>query len=82
VEEDPVTTDVRISELLARYDRPDADAADLLCDRHPAGAVAFTVVEADLSAHDLTYGHLRRESARFAAPWPAWASGRGTRSPC
>ncbi len=62
-----MTTDARISELLALYDRPDAGAADLLCDRHPADAVAFTVVEADLSAHDLTYGHLREESARFAA---------------
>jgi acetyl-CoA synthetase len=62
-----VSTDERISGLLAVYDRPDADAADLLCDRHPADATAFTVIEADLSAHDLTYGHLRRESARFAA---------------
>jgi acetyl-CoA synthetase len=62
-----VSTDARISELLAVYDRPDADAAHLLCDRHPADAVAFTVVEADLSAHDMTYGHLSRESARFAA---------------
>lgn len=72
-----MTTDVRISELLARYDRPDADAADLLCDRHPAGAVAFTVVEADLSAHDLTYGHLRRESARFAAALAGLGVGPG-----
>lgn len=72
-----MTTDVRISELLAQYDRPDADAADLLCDRHPAGAVAFTVVEADLSAHDLTYGHLRRESARFAAALAGLGVGPG-----
>ena len=57
----------RVRELLASCDAPDANAAELLCDRHPADAVAFTVVEADLSAHDLTYGHLRRESARFAA---------------
>jgi acetyl-CoA synthetase len=49
-----VSTDERITELLATYDRADADAAHLLCDRHPADAVAFTVVEADLSAHDLT----------------------------
>lgn len=65
-----VPTD-RVGELLARYDRPDASAADLLCDRHPAGAVAFTVIEADaagdLVSVDLTYGHLREQSSRFAA---------------
>ncbi|MFJ9085531.1 AMP-binding protein [Streptomyces sp. NPDC102384] len=38
-----------------------------MCDRHPADAVAFTVIEADLSARDLTFGELRRDSARFAA---------------
>ncbi|SEK83162.1 acetyl-CoA synthetase [Blastococcus sp. DSM 46786] len=62
-----MSNEERVLELLAVYDSPDADAAELLCDRHPADDVAFTVVEADLSAHDLTYGHLRRESARFAA---------------
>lgn len=72
-----MSTDERIGQLLAAYDRPDADAADLLCDRHPADAVAFTVVEADLSAHDLTYGHLRRESARFAAALAGLGVGRG-----
>ncbi len=72
-----MSTDERVSELLAVYDRPDADAADLLCDRHPADAVAFTVVEADLSASDLTYGHLRRESARFAAALAGLGIGPG-----
>jgi acetyl-CoA synthetase len=62
-----VSSEQRISDLRAVYDRSDASAADLLCDRHPTDAVAFTVVDADLSAHDLTYGHLRRESARLAA---------------
>ncbi|MEU2286833.1 AMP-binding protein [Streptomyces sp. NPDC013178] len=57
----------RVRELLARFDSPEACAAELLCDRHPADAVAFTVVEADLSARDLTFGELRRESARCAA---------------
>lgn len=56
-----------ITELLGTYGAAEANAAQLLCDRHPADAVAFTVVEADLSSHDLTYGHLREESARFAA---------------
>ncbi|MEV0081378.1 AMP-binding protein [Saccharopolyspora sp. NPDC050642] len=57
----------RVAELLARFGSPDACAADLLCDDHPAGAVACTVVEADLTSRDLTYGELRRDSARFAA---------------
>ncbi|PXW30289.1 UNVERIFIED_CONTAM: acetyl-CoA synthetase [Williamsia faeni] len=64
------TTD-RVSELLAQYDGPEACAADLLCDRHPADAVAFTVVETDdagnLVTEDLTYGHLREQSSKFAA---------------
>lgn len=57
----------RIHELLNQYDTPRACAAELLCDRHPADAVAFTVVEHDLSSVDLTYGHLREQSTRFAA---------------
>ncbi|MFF9778779.1 AMP-binding protein [Streptomyces sp. NPDC013978] len=61
------TASERVQELLARFGSPKACAAELLCDRHPADAVAFTVVEADLSARDLTYGELRRDSARCAA---------------
>ncbi|MEO3788280.1 AMP-binding protein [Actinocorallia sp. B10E7] len=57
----------RIEELLALYGSPEACAAELLCDRHPADAVAFTVIDGDLSSEDLTYGRLRRDSARFAA---------------
>ncbi|MFZ2178348.1 MAG: AMP-binding protein [Rhodococcus sp. (in: high G+C Gram-positive bacteria)] len=57
----------RVRELLDQYDTPTAVAADLLCDRHPADDVAFTVVEADLTSTDLTYGYLRDRSTRFAA---------------
>ncbi len=57
----------RVRTLLERYDTADACAARLLCDDHPADAVAFTVVDADLSSTDLTYGELRERSARFAA---------------
>ena len=57
----------RVQELIGEYSGPGACAADLLCDRHPAEAVAFTVVEPDLSSRDLTYGELREGSARFAA---------------
>ncbi|QBS40422.1 AMP-binding protein [Nocardia sp. CS682] len=56
----------RVRELLDMYDRPDACAADLLCDRHPADAIACTIVDRDLSSIDLTYGELRERSARFA----------------
>ncbi|MFD1814282.1 AMP-binding protein [Rhodococcus gannanensis] len=56
-----------VDALLAQYDTADACAAELLCDRHPADAVAFTVIESDLSSRDLTYGELRAESTRFAA---------------
>ncbi|QCQ90666.1 AMP-binding protein [Rhodococcus sp. SGAir0479] len=62
-----VDTSTRVRELLAQYETPDACAAELLCDRHPADAVAFTVVESDLSSTDLTFGWLREQSTRFAA---------------
>lgn len=57
----------RVRELLDSYDHADACAAHLLCDRHPPGAVAFTVIDDDLSAIDFTYGELRERSERCAA---------------
>lgn len=54
----------RVRELLETYDGPDASAADLLCDRHPADRVAFTIVDPDLTSTDLTYGELRERSQR------------------
>ncbi|WP_435592065.1 AMP-binding protein [Nocardia sp. bgisy118] len=69
----------RVRELLESYDGPEACAAELLCDRHPADRVAFTVVEADLRATDLTYGELRERSARFAAALAGLGVGRGDR---
>jgi acetyl-CoA synthetase len=62
-----MTTEDRVAELLAVYGSPHANAAELLCDRHPDDDVAFTVVDGDLSSRELTYGHLRQESTRFAA---------------
>ncbi|MEV4128677.1 AMP-binding protein [Nocardia sp. NPDC049707] len=56
----------RVRELLENYDGPDVSAADLLCDRHPADRVAFTIVDPDLTSTDLTYGELRERSQRFA----------------
>ncbi|MEV1295955.1 AMP-binding protein [Pseudonocardia sp. NPDC049635] len=57
----------RVDELVRCYARAGSSAAALLCDGHPADAVAFTVIEPDLSSRDLTYGELRAESTKFAA---------------
>ena len=62
-----MSDNARLDELLQVYGAPGASAAHLLCDRHPADAVAFTVVEGDLSSRDVTYGELRSASIRFAA---------------
>ncbi|MEV6429591.1 AMP-binding protein [Nocardia sp. NPDC051463] len=69
----------RVRELLERYDRPDACAAELLCDRHSEAKVAFTVVDADLGSIDLTYGALRERSAQFAAALAEQGVGPGDR---
>jgi acetyl-CoA synthetase len=49
----------------------DPKPAELLCDRHPADAVAFTVVEPNLTRTDLTYGWLKDRSERAAAAFAA-----------
>lgn len=49
------------------YAGDDACAAHLLCDRHNPDAVAFSIVQSDLSSEDLTYGQLRERSERGAA---------------
>ncbi len=53
--------------LLATYTGTDVSAAHLLCDRHDPDAVAFTVIDADLGAVDLTFGELRTRSEQGAA---------------
>ncbi|MBK1783256.1 AMP-binding protein [Prauserella cavernicola] len=70
-------SDDRTERLLAPYDRPDASAAELLCDRHPAERVALTVVDADLGSQDLTFGELRARSETFAAALAAQGIGQG-----
>ncbi|MEU5259611.1 AMP-binding protein [Amycolatopsis sp. NPDC021455] len=60
------STDRRVEDLVSLFDRPQACAAELLCDRHPGDAVAFTVVEPDLSRRDWTFGELRTRSACLA----------------
>ena len=65
---DPASTPLaRVTSLLARFSAPQASAAHLLCDRHDPARIAYRVVAADLSAVDLTYGALRRDSERLAA---------------
>lgn len=61
------TPQQRAGELLATYSDPKACVADLLCDRHPADTVAFTIVEPDMSPHHLTFGELRERSRQAAA---------------
>ena len=68
---------VSVQELLDTFAVPDANAAQLLCDRHPAGDIAFTVVSADLSSVDISYGELREKSLQFAASLAAVGVRRG-----
>ncbi|MET8052645.1 AMP-binding protein [Streptosporangium sp. NPDC005286] len=68
-----------VSELLSVYDQPDANAVELLCRRHPSGAVAFTVIEPDLSSRDVTFGELEEASGRFAAGLAALGVSAGDR---
>lgn len=59
--------ELRAQELLGVFDAPNANAAELLCDRHPADNTAFTVIDANLDSVDISYGELREKSLRFAA---------------
>ncbi|ANN18095.1 AMP-dependent synthetase [Amycolatopsis orientalis] len=72
-------TEAHVRRLLEVYGDERASAATLLCDRHPADAVAFTVVEPDLTGHDLTYGELRERSERFAGALAGLGVGPGDR---
>ena len=65
--------------LLATYDVPDACAAEFLNDRHDPESVAFTVIDPDLSARDITHGELRVESERVAAALARLGVGPGDR---
>jgi acetyl-CoA synthetase len=71
--------DQRIAELIAVYRAPDACAAELLCDRHPAEAIAYSLIASDLSKRVVTYGELKRESEKFAAALQARGLGPGDR---
>lgn len=69
----------RVEELLKIYGNPQACVAELLCDRHPHGQVAYTVVGNDGSSTELTYGQLKESSERFAAALAEIGVGPGDR---
>ncbi len=69
----------RVERLLDELGGANARPAQLLCDRHAADAVAFTVVEADLSGRDITYGRLRARSEQAAAALASLGVGDGDR---
>ena len=69
----------RARAVLARYARPDACAANLLCDRHPREALALTCVAGDGSVARLTYGELAERSRRLAETLAAMGVGPGDR---
>jgi acetyl-CoA synthetase len=66
-----------VQELVGLFSGETACLADLLCDRHPADKVTFTLVHADFSVDRLTYGELRRRSEQVAAGLTALGVGRG-----
>lgn len=66
------------AQIAADYERPDATAAWLLCDRHDPDVVAFTVVDRGRTSA-FTYGWLHEESARLASGLRALGVGPGTR---
>src|SRR6266536_3520004 len=68
-----------VEDLIALFSGPDACAAELLCDRHPGDATAFTVIEPDLSRRDFSFAELRHRSARIAASLSQLGVGRGDR---
>ena len=74
---DRAAAEQKTAELVAEYGSADACPGVLLCDRHPGEAVAFTVVEPDLSYRDLTFGELGELSSRFAASLAALGVGPG-----
>src|SRR4051794_40892157 len=75
----PMASDTAVHEIVEVFSAPDADPAWLLCDRHPADAVAFSFVEPDGVVVDLTFAELRERSQRFAGLLGELGVGRGDR---
>jgi len=69
----------RVAELAATFGAEDAEVAWLLCDRHPANDVAFTVFDAAGEASTLTFGQLAIDSHRYARALQGLGVGPGDR---
>ncbi|MBB4931973.1 acetyl-CoA synthetase [Lipingzhangella halophila] len=57
----------QVRDWLTTYDAPTSAVGSLLCDRHPADAIAVTEISPDLHSRDLTFGELAQRSAALAA---------------
>lgn len=68
----------RVEELLAEFGAAKADAAWLLCDRHPCDRIAFTFV-GTTDARSVTFGELAAASQRLAQALRTLSIGRGDR---
>ncbi|MFW0783461.1 AMP-binding protein [Gordonia sp. CPCC 206044] len=78
----PIPADVAatLDDWLRTFGADDANAAELLVDRHDPEAVAFTTIDVDgdqLVTVDLTYGDLADRSKRFASALADLGVGRG-----
>ncbi|NDZ92736.1 AMP-binding protein [Streptomyces sp. SID6673] len=77
---DHASVTATIDAWLTTFGADDANAAELLVDRHDRAAVAFTTIEVDgddLVTVDLTYGELADSSKRFATALAEAGIGRG-----
>lgn len=68
----------RVADLTATFSAPDACAAQLLCDRHPADRVAYRIV-GEGTPVDLTFGVLKARSERLASGLSMLGYGPGDR---
>lgn len=69
----------RVLQLVQTYSDKDFNVAFHLCDRHPEGAIAHTIIRDDLTYTTLTYGALRRDSEKLAASFLAQGIRQGDR---
>jgi len=70
---------LRVREVASLFQDEHASTAHLVCDRHDPLRVAYRIVSPQLSATDLTYGHLREQSERLAAALSALGVRSGDR---
>ncbi len=71
--------DQRVSQLLEAYAAETASVAHILCDRHPADAMACSVIGADLSIDDVTYADLKKDSEQLASAFASLGLKAGDR---